>query len=246
MKLGIQMYSLYEEQSKDFEGTLENVAKMGYDGVEFCGYCGREPKQVKKLLADLGLEAASAHQGLPKREDWAKVFDDAAEIGIPALIIPHRAAEDWYPRCVFQNTIKTFNDYAEFGKKYGIQVGFHNHYMEFAEVFGKTVMQQIYDNTPDDFIMQIDCCWAQYGTDDAFAVLKQFEKKSTTLCHYKQLLELNSTATTTLDKGCIDFKPITKFLKEHDAKWAIVEQERIDISALEAARINHDYIRSIL
>lgn len=246
MKLGIQMYSLYEDQDKDFEGTLKKVAEMGYDGIEFCGYCGREPKQIKKLLSDLGLEAASAHQGLPNKEDWAKVMDDAAEIGIPALIIPHRATEAWFPKCEMEKTFSLINEYGEFAKKYGIQIGFHNHYMEFCQVYGKTIMEQIYDNTPDDFIMQIDCCWAQYGYGDAFAAIKKFGKKSTILCHYKQLLQQNSTATTTIDKGCVDFKPITEYLKANNAKWAIVEQERIDIPALEAAKINHDYVRSIL
>lgn len=246
MKLGIQLYSLSREMDKDFDKTIEAVAKMGYDGVEFAGYYGRTAKEVKKAAADNGLEICSAHIGLANEKDWKGVLDFTAEAGIPAAIIPYMSPEAWFPRCNFERTIDKINRYCELAKTYGIRIGFHNHYMEFSEVFGKTIMQQIYENTPADFIMQIDCCWAQYGTDNAAAVIEKYSDKTTTLCHYKQLLQLNDSATTTIDKGCIDFKEITKFLKAHDAKWAIVEQEEIDIPDLEAAKINHDYVRSIL
>ena len=42
-KLGLQLYSLREETPKDFCGTVEKVAKMGYTGVEFAGYGGLTP-----------------------------------------------------------------------------------------------------------------------------------------------------------------------------------------------------------
>ena len=40
MKIALQLYSIKDEMEKDFMGTLEKVAKMGYQGVEFAGYGG--------------------------------------------------------------------------------------------------------------------------------------------------------------------------------------------------------------
>ena len=67
--VGLQLYSLRDEMAKDFRGTVEKVAKMGYKGVEFAGYGGLKPAEMAALLKDNGLEAYGSHiGGLPKTE----------------------------------------------------------------------------------------------------------------------------------------------------------------------------------
>lgn len=247
MKLGIQMYSLGDEQSKDFVGTLEKVKKIGYDGVEFCGYEGRKPAEVKKIMADIGLEAASCHIGIPKDpKDYDKLFEEHAEMGIPKVIIPWADYDSWFPRNSLDAKLEQINKFAEVGKKYGIRTGFHNHFMEFITVFGKTPMEHLFENTPDDFILEIDTCWAEYATNDAYNVIKKLSPKTNVLCHFKGLKEHGSPMSATLDKACIDFKKIAEFLTSKNAEWAIVEQEALSITSLEAAKINYDYIRPLL
>ena len=61
------------------------------------------------------------------------------------------------------------------------------------------------------------------------------------------MLEPVEKANITLDKGYIDFKNISDFLKAHNGQWAIIEQEPGSVDDLvEAAKINHDFARSIL
>ena len=36
--VALQMFTLREESSKDFTGTLKKVAELGYEGIEFAGY----------------------------------------------------------------------------------------------------------------------------------------------------------------------------------------------------------------
>ncbi len=247
MKLGIQMYSLGKEQSEDFVGTLKKVKEIGYDGVEFCGYGGKSPKEIKALMNDLGLEGISCHLGMPKDPaEFDKVFEEHAEMGIKYVIIPWAGFEEWFPKCRYDLKFDMINKFYEAGKKYGIRTGFHNHYMEFASIWGKPIMQHIYDKTADDFVLEIDTCWAQFATDDALAQLKAFAPKTNVLCHYKGLLRNGAAEMCTLDKSCIDFKGITDYLKANNTEWAIVEQESIDLPALEAARINHDFVRKLL
>ena len=59
--VGLQLYSLHEYTEKDFCGTVEKVAKMGYKGVEFAGYGGLKPGAVAQLLKDNGLTAYGSH-----------------------------------------------------------------------------------------------------------------------------------------------------------------------------------------
>ena len=62
--VGLQLYTVRDLMKADFEGTLAAVAKVGYKEVEFAGYFGRTPGQVKDgtqgrgALGPLGARAA--------------------------------------------------------------------------------------------------------------------------------------------------------------------------------------------
>src|SRR5262245_40525150 len=63
--VGIELYSVRDELSKDLMGTVRAVAKMGYDVVEFYSpYYDWKPeyaKEVRKLLDDLKIRCLSTH-----------------------------------------------------------------------------------------------------------------------------------------------------------------------------------------
>src|SRR5213082_773097 len=61
---GLQLYSVRNECAKDLDGTVAAVGKMGYKGVEFAGYYGRDAKTLRKLLDDAGLQCCGTHIAL--------------------------------------------------------------------------------------------------------------------------------------------------------------------------------------
>jgi len=48
--VALQLYSVREACSRDLPGTLEAVAEMGYEGVEFAGYYDRSADDLRKML----------------------------------------------------------------------------------------------------------------------------------------------------------------------------------------------------
>ena len=52
--VALQLYSVRDDLSADFEGTLKKVKELGYQGVEFAGLYGHDAEQVKKLLEENG------------------------------------------------------------------------------------------------------------------------------------------------------------------------------------------------
>ena len=51
MKFGVQLYSLRERAARDgAEELLRIVSEAGYDGVEFAGFYGKTPADMKELL----------------------------------------------------------------------------------------------------------------------------------------------------------------------------------------------------
>src|SRR5574340_1781866 len=62
--IGLQLYSVREDCAKDLPGVIQAVGKMGYQGVEFAGYHGRNAKDLRKLLDDNGLRCGGTHTAL--------------------------------------------------------------------------------------------------------------------------------------------------------------------------------------
>src|ERR671919_79206 len=65
--VGLELYSVRDELTKDLEGTVRTVAKMGYEVVEFYSpyysWTPERAKEVRKLLDDLGIKCPSTHNG---------------------------------------------------------------------------------------------------------------------------------------------------------------------------------------
>lgn len=59
--VGLQLYTLRNEMSQDFEGTLAKVADLGFKEMEFAGYFGRSASEVRRTLDQNGVTSPAAH-----------------------------------------------------------------------------------------------------------------------------------------------------------------------------------------
>src|ERR1700742_1205956 len=59
--IGLELYTVRKQLEADFDGTLSKVALMGYNEVEFAGYFGHQPTEVKTALNRYKLTAPSVH-----------------------------------------------------------------------------------------------------------------------------------------------------------------------------------------
>ena len=62
--IGVQLYSVREDCTKDLPGVLAAIAKMGYEGVEFAGYYNRNAEELRALLDENGLKCCGTHIGI--------------------------------------------------------------------------------------------------------------------------------------------------------------------------------------
>jgi len=101
-KVGLQLYTVRDLVKADLPGTLRKVAQIGYKEVEFAGYYGRTPAQIRALLKQNGLTSPSSHIGLDILEkDSVRAFADAKAIGHQWVTMPYipeerrKTADDW-------------------------------------------------------------------------------------------------------------------------------------------------------
>lgn len=151
--VGFQSWTIKEQLSKDFAGTLKMMSSQGYKLIEMCspkGYAtigfgafvDMKPADMRKIINDNGLTCPSCHFGS------AELFDDvdgriewAQQLGLTQMI----CSTFWLPKTAtlkdYQDAADKLNKSAEKIKKAGIQAGFHNHEFEFNMLEG----QLIYD-----------------------------------------------------------------------------------------------------
>ena len=88
--VALQLYSIRDACAKDFPGTLREVARMGYQGVEFAGFHNFSAADVLKMMTETGLKPAGAHVGIQSLlgDEFEKTVAYHKTIGNTYLIVP--------------------------------------------------------------------------------------------------------------------------------------------------------------
>src|ERR1700726_3916756 len=131
-RVGLQLYTVRDLMKKDFEGTIAKVAQTGYKEVEFAGYFGKSPQDVRKILDANNLTSPSEHVAYDVVEKkWPETLEAAHALGQKFVVCPwievsqRKEADGW------KRAADLFNRAGEASQKAGIQFAYHNHAFEF-------------------------------------------------------------------------------------------------------------------
>ena len=233
-KINVQVYSLVSEQMTPAE-KLQTIAKLGYTGAEFTLDFTQVPiEEMKKIIAETGLEVPSAHVALDKIEEVLPYF---AELGTKYVICP---MTDFANKEEAKEVAEELNRLGHIAKQYGIKVGYHNHAHEFETMDGKYILDLIAEGTSEDVILEIDVFWVLYAGVDPYKYIEKWGKR-VELVHLKQIAADKKTDTI-LEDGIIDMKKIVDSAKF--ATHLVVEQEG-DVDEVDASKKNIEFLRKI-
>jgi len=205
--IGLQLYSLRAECQKDLPGTLAEVSKIGYKGVEFAGYHNRTAKELRKMLDDNGLVAEGTHTPYEsiQSEKLKETIDFNHTIGNKFLIVPWmnetKSSQEWMDRA------KLFNDVAEKLKPEGMWVGYHAHAHDFHKIGEVSAWDLFFGNTSKEVIMQLDTSNCRDGGADPVEVLKKYPGRARTI-HIKSH---GAGPEAVIPEGDINWKEVFAF-----------------------------------
>ncbi len=174
--VGVQLYTVRSEMEKDVGATLARVAEIGFKEVEFAGYFGHTPQEIRALLDAAGLTASSAHVPVELvGDDWAGTLELASTIGHDYLVVPslpndmRASLDDW------RRTAERFNRAAEQSRAAGIQFAYHNHAFEFEEMEERVQFDVFCEETDPDLVrIELDIFWITEGGSDPIAFMKRW------------------------------------------------------------------------
>lgn len=248
-RIGLQLYSLREFIGDDVEGALARVADCGFNSVEFAGYYGMEPEQLRALCLKHGLEPYSSHVGFDLlRDQLDEVVDTSRRLGLSYVICPGAKLE-------------TLEDVAEVAgvlnraqaalAEHGIRCGYHNHEFEFKQIDGRYIFDHLIDAyDSDEMVAEVDTCWAAVGGADVTAWIDGLGSTAGPL-HFKELSRdwkpgTRDNVDATIGEGVIDFGALLEVMRRNGTleRGVIVEQEGYTGEPYEALAASVEHIRS--
>lgn len=237
--IGLQMYTLREEAAKDFVGVLKTVADIGYKGVEWAGMHGHDPKEIKRIIDDLGLVVCSNHSSLPTRENIQQIVEFESIFG-NKRVISGFGPDDMKTVDQCKAVAAKFAEAAELLKPYGMTYGFHNHWWEFGIVDGKYAYDILMAEAPNVF-SELDVYWCQFGKGDPVAALKKYGKRIP-LLHVKDGMLQEPHPHTAVGAGKLDMPAIIGAADPNVCDWMIVELDACATDMTEAVRDSYNYL----
>ena len=184
------MYTVREDASRDFVGTLRKVAEMGYEGVELAGKGGLGARELRDVLDDLGLGRAGSHEGLEALEgDIQAVVDYNLELGNPYIVCPGVPEERRNSADAWRALADVFNRVGEECHRHGLKFAYHNHHMEFQKFEGKYGLDILVERTDPRLVyLEVDTYWARYaGVDPAWYIRERSDR--VLLVHLKDMAD---------------------------------------------------------
>jgi sugar phosphate isomerase/epimerase len=269
--LGIQLYTVAADLGKDVAGTLRALSRIGYKFVESAGFAKLAARDFHKALDEAGLRCPSCHLAF-SASDPGPLFEDAQSVGAryatasvlmppaPAggaaadllKILPTLTLDD------FKKIAALANEIGAKAKAAGLQFVYHNHNFEFR-TYGDGMMgyEVLLAETDANLVkFELDCGWATAAGQDILEMLRRHPNRFRML-HVKdfvlkrkpayELFGPDRPTGTELGRGQIDYKPIFAAAQAAGVEYYFSEQEPpiVNMTPLEAARVNFDYMQSL-
>ncbi len=242
-RIGVQLYSVREDMLADAAGTLEKLARIGYNELESARsvkgfYYGLQPKEIRTICDHLGITLRSGHVALD--DTWQRAMDEAAETGQEYLICSSLPS-DGQTVDNYKRVAEAFNKAGEQCQALNIRFGYHNHDYEFEQVDGTVLYDILMDETDPDLVkMELDLGWVVATGNDPKTYFERYPNRFD-LWHLKDM-DLTRMESTEFGKGGLDIPGMLTSKKQSGLKYFFVEQEEYMHSALQSLQEDYDYL----
>jgi sugar phosphate isomerase/epimerase len=262
--IGLQLYTVRDAMGTDPVGTLQKIAKIGYNSVENATYTGTEmfygmdAITYKKVLSENGLAANSGHYRLGEEtdkgavvngtilHDWQKAVDDGAAIGLKYMVCAFLSTQERGDLDHYKKLADIFNTAGETCKKVGIQFCYHNHDFEFQAQNGEYPYDILLGKTDENLVkMELDLYWVKKAGQDPLTLFQKHAGRFP-LWHVKDMSKEADQSFAAVGTGIIDFKSIFANKKLAGMKYFFVEQDKCPVSPFDSITQSYNFIKTNL
>ncbi len=249
MPIGCQLFPVGKLVAQDFEGTLKQLAAIGYRTVELCSPPSYQSSgfgplvkltaaQVRKALEGAGLRCESCHYQFQELKDK---LDDrlayAKELGLKHMVLSTFGLPQNAPMSDWMKAAGELNKIGERTRKEGVQLGFHNHDGEFRQIDGVLIYDKLMGQFDPKLVkMQFQVAVVRLGYQAA-AYLQKYPGRFSSL----HLADWSATdkKSVPIGAGVVDWKGLFAA-----AKLGGVENYFVEMN-LDALKASYPYLHDL-
>ena len=239
-RIGVQLYTVRAELERDFDGTLGRLADIGYSEVEFAGYFGRTPHEVRVAVERAGLTAPGSHVAFETLSDFARTSGQAAEAGHRWVVIPwvpEAARSDW------RRVADMFNEGGRLARSAGLRLAYHTQAYDFMPVETMTPFDVVATRTQPELVhLELDVYWARKGGADPVTVIERYPGRFP-LMHFKDGAGPDLTMVD-VGAGTIDWRAILAHGGRAGLRHVFVEHDAPE-DPFASVRAGFDYLQGV-
>ena len=234
LPIGCQTYPVRDELGKDFDGTLRELASIGYKMIEMCSPPGYErsgygslvnmkASEMRQKIKAAGLGCESCHyQFRELKESLDDRIAFAKELGLKQMVLSTFGLRQDASMSDWVKAAEDLNRIGEKMKKAGIQAGFHNHNFEFKEIDGVLVYDKLMSTLDPKLVkmqFQVSVISLGFKAED---FMNKYPGRFISL-HLQDWSPEKKTAP--VGQGAVDWKKVFTAAKKGGVKNYFVEME---------------------
>ncbi len=220
--LSVQVYSVRKAAEQDLAGALKKIAAIGYQGVEFAGYYGKDPKDIRKMLDDVGLKCSGTHTGIGalRGDNFDQTVAIHKALGTKYIIVPGGIDKELHNIETNKAMADEFNKLAERLKAVDLFIGYHAHAGDAKLIDDVPAWERFFNETTPDVLMEMDLGNYQMGGGDPYAMIEKFKGRS-------KAVHLKETGPNVIGQGDVDWKRAFELCETvGGTEWYVVEDEK--------------------
>ncbi len=219
-----------EQLEQDLWGTLEAMAKLGYQGVESCSALVAESrdetKDNRKKLNDLGLELVALPCSQYQEDNLERVIENAQLLGAQYVVTYWSGPESKDEALALA---EQFERMAVKCESEGLTYLYHNHEHEFLPKHGEKgneCIHEIYLDNTEKLKFQLDVAWCHFGGVDPVAYLRRIGARVPVL-HVKDLWDDRVRGHfCAVGMGKVNCFSAIEAAAAKGTAWMVVEQDK--------------------
>jgi sugar phosphate isomerase/epimerase len=271
VKLAAPLFILRHACETDLMGVLEQIAALGFDGVEFLGmgFFHNDPQKVRAKLDALGLQGMGNHVDYRFFDaDLTAVIDAHKAVSCEFLTVSGVPAECMPGNGKYAEAVEKITAWGRACKAAGMQLLYHNHAVELRTRIGTQYLYEaIIDAIPEDALaLEPDLGWMAIGGADTAYFLTKYRDRSPVL-HFKDYFATDASLLENVsglegkrggaDCGYFEFRPTGYGIMNYPAllqrcmacqpKWIVIDHDlAYERDTYDDLRISLEYTKNLL
>ena len=248
LPIGCQTYPVREALGKDFDGTLKQLAAIGYRRIEMCsppgydraGYgplAGMKASEMRQRIHDAGMGCESCHyQFRELKESLDDRIAFAKELGLKQMVVSTFSLRN-APLSDWARAAQELNKIGEKVSKAGLQTAFHNHNIEFTELEGTLIYDKLMSEFDPKLVKMQFQVWVVSLGFDAVKFFEKYPGRFSSL--HLQDYSPATKGMVAIGTGAVDWKKLFGAAKKAGVKNYFVEMD------LELMKASYPFLRDL-